>query len=236
MDHNLAIENNAAERYLLGELNEVEIEEYEEHYFSCPICAQEVKLGSEFIDNARKVFKTDFIPESKPVPTPSITWGQRFWHSMLQPAPVFAVIALAVLGGFNVYQSAVIRDLRQPEIVTSEDVFRSGRSGRAGRTIEADWVVQARRNAAVHISFEIPVEAYTSYQVDVLDGSGNSKLSRPMDVSAEQANDTIDMRFPKGVLEAGKYTLVIQGVNSNASKNQAKSEIARYSFEVQFQN
>jgi len=230
MDHNLAIKNNAAERYLLGELNEVEIEEYEEHYFSCPMCAQEVKLGSEFIDHAREVLKTDFIPEPKPVPSRSITWGQRFWHSMLQPGPAFAVIALAVLGGFNVYQSTVIRDLKQPEIVASEDVFRSG------RTIEADWVVQARRNAAVHISFEIPVAEYTSYQVDVLDQSGKSKLSKPIDVSAKQANDTINMRFPQGVLEAGKYTLVIQGVNSNTSKNQAKSDIARYSFEVQFQN
>ena len=42
MDHDLAIKNNAAERYLLGELTEVEIEEYEEHFFSCAACAHEV--------------------------------------------------------------------------------------------------------------------------------------------------------------------------------------------------
>jgi hypothetical protein len=229
MDHNLAIENNAAERYLLGELNEVEIEEYEEHYFSCPICAQEVKLGSEFIDHARKVFKTDFIPEPKPIPSPSITWGQRFWRSMLQPAPAFAVV-LVMLGGFNVYQSAVIRNLKQPEIITSEAVFRSG------RTTEAAWLVHAQKNAAVHLSFEIPAAEFASYQVDVLDGSGTSKLPKPMYVSAEQASDTINMRLPQGVLDAGKYMLVIQGVNSNMPKSQAKPEIARYPFEVQFQN
>jgi hypothetical protein len=228
MDHNLAIENNAAERYLLGELNEVEIEEYEEHYFSCPICAQEVKLGSEFIDHARKVFNTDLVPGPMPVNRFSTAWG-RFWNSMRPLAPAFAVV-LVMLGGFNVYQSAVIRNLKQPEIITSEAVFRSG------RTTEAAWLVHAQKNAAVHLSFEIPAAEFASYQVDVLDGSGTSKLPKPMYVSAEQASDTINMRLPQGVLDAGKYMLVIQGVNSNMPKSQAKPEIARYPFEVQFQN
>jgi anti-sigma factor RsiW len=228
MDHDLAIKNNAAERYLLGELTEVEIEEYEEHFFSCTACAQEVKLGSEFIDHAREVFKTDFRAELKPVAKMSTAWG-RFWNSMRQPAPAFAVFALAVVSGFSVYQNAVIRELKQPEIITSEAVFRSARA-------EANWVVQARRDAAVHIAFEIPVAEFTSYEVDVLNESGASKLSKPMYVSAEQAIDTIDMRVAPGVLEAGKYTLVIQGVNSNTGKSQAKAEVARYPFEVQFQN
>src|SRR5205807_9315060 len=55
MDHDLAIKNNTAERYLLGELTEMEMEAYEEHFFSCTACAQEVKLGSQFIEDAREV-------------------------------------------------------------------------------------------------------------------------------------------------------------------------------------
>src|SRR5437762_14211902 len=100
MDHDLALKDNIAERYLLGELNEVEMEEYEEHFFSCAACAEEVKLGSEFIDHAREVFKTDFFQEPAEAAKMSTTWG-RFWKSLLQPAPAFAFALLALVGGLT---------------------------------------------------------------------------------------------------------------------------------------
>jgi|GEM_PF-4118484 hypothetical protein len=55
MDHNLTIKNHLAERYLLGELTECEQEAYEEHFFECAACAEEVRLGSEFLQHARDV-------------------------------------------------------------------------------------------------------------------------------------------------------------------------------------
>src|ERR1700730_4135521 len=55
MDHDYAIENHAAEQYLLGELTKPEWEEFEEHYFSCPECAEAVRTGAYFVDNAQAV-------------------------------------------------------------------------------------------------------------------------------------------------------------------------------------
>jgi len=43
MDHNLASETYAAERYLLDEMPPEERDEFEEHFFSCRVCGEDVQ-------------------------------------------------------------------------------------------------------------------------------------------------------------------------------------------------
>lgn len=233
MDHDLAIKNKAAERYLLGELNETEMEEYEEHFFSCTICAQEVKLGSDFIDHAREVFKTDFLPEPGKVPVlKSTIWG-RFWNSLRQPAPAFAFASLLVLlGGFSVYQNSVITgqnsviaELKQPDIATTGMFLRNARG-------PGDAPLQVGAKEPFNLRFDIPTEEkFSAYEVRIVDRSGKVVLSR--DVKAEQANDHLQMTFRGGTLKSGEYNLIIRGINKE-DKN--RSEIAKYSFALTLQN
>ena len=42
-----------AERYLLGEMTDVERDEYEAHFFSCEACADDVRAAAAFLANAR---------------------------------------------------------------------------------------------------------------------------------------------------------------------------------------
>jgi hypothetical protein len=55
MEHEQAIEIEAAERYVLGRLSAEEHEAYEEHFFSCQECAEEVRWVAIFNANARQV-------------------------------------------------------------------------------------------------------------------------------------------------------------------------------------
>lgn len=55
MDHLQAIQLRAAERYALNQLNVTEAEEFEEHFFSCTECAEEVRWVNMFESNAKKV-------------------------------------------------------------------------------------------------------------------------------------------------------------------------------------
>jgi anti-sigma factor RsiW len=57
MDHLEAVRLRAAERYVLKQLNVAEAEAFEEHFFSCPECAEEVRWIAMFEDNARKAVK-----------------------------------------------------------------------------------------------------------------------------------------------------------------------------------
>jgi len=227
MDHDLAIKNNAAERYLLGELTEVEIEEYEEHFFSCTACAQEVKLGSEFIDHAREVFKTDFRAELKPVAKMSTAWG-RFWNSMRQPAPAFVFAALFLAVGFNVYQNALVQDLRKPEVFTSPALML-----RASRGASEEQVRVGPRQP-FRVAFDIPKGDFSSYIAEIWSESGVKRSSIP--VLGNQTKNTIQVKFRGGSLPPGNYVVVIQGVTSGSEESAAKHEVARYPFSLNIQD
>ncbi|HEV3317571.1 MAG TPA: hypothetical protein VG488_11395 [Candidatus Angelobacter sp.] len=224
MDHDLAIKNNAAERYLLGELTEVEIEEYEEHFFSCTACAQEVKLGSEFIDHAREVFKTDFKAETKLVAKMSTAWG-RFWNSLRQPAPAFACALLALAGGFSLYQNSVIADLKKPDIVNTGMILRNARG-------PGDAPLWVGPKEPFNLRFDISSqEKFSAYEVQVLDSSRTVVFSRY--VPAQQTSDHLQMTFRGGTLKQGEYNVVIRGISTG---NADRPEIAKYSFALTLQN
>src|SRR5579864_4643036 len=115
MEHNYAIENHAAERYLLHELNEEERDAYEEHFFNCSACAEEVKTAAEFLESAKQVVQEELRTHIYGhVPRPSI-WGSWLnWRSMLHPMPAMACMLLVLGTGFGIYQNTVtIPELRQ---------------------------------------------------------------------------------------------------------------------------
>src|SRR2546425_9843326 len=57
MDHDTAVRIGATERYLLGELTGEERDSFEEHYFMCPECAEDVRALTVFAANAKAVFR-----------------------------------------------------------------------------------------------------------------------------------------------------------------------------------
>jgi hypothetical protein len=59
MDHKYAMENHVAEGYLLDDLDERERDAYEDHFFGCSTCADEVETVSIFIDTARQVIREE---------------------------------------------------------------------------------------------------------------------------------------------------------------------------------
>ena len=59
MNHQLAINTRATERYVLGELDDESRLAFEEHYFSCGACADDVRATAEFVDNAKAVMTSE---------------------------------------------------------------------------------------------------------------------------------------------------------------------------------
>lgn len=50
MSHEEVIEQQVVEQYLLKELSEQQVVEFEDHYFGCPACARDVQHGQTLID------------------------------------------------------------------------------------------------------------------------------------------------------------------------------------------
>ena len=53
MEHERAIQNLAVESYLLGEMSPAERESFEEHYFECAICAEDLRAAAQFMEDAK---------------------------------------------------------------------------------------------------------------------------------------------------------------------------------------
>src|SRR5271165_5195517 len=56
MDHETAMQIQAATRYLMGELSDEEVLAFEEHYFECAQCTAELQADQAFAANLKAVF------------------------------------------------------------------------------------------------------------------------------------------------------------------------------------
>src|SRR5215471_316789 len=109
MEHNEAIENHTAERYLLHELTEQERDAYEAHFFSCSACAEEIKAASEFMENARQVVQDELKAHIYSHAARRSIWGSWLnFRSMLHPIPAAACVLLVAVSAFAGYQNGVL--------------------------------------------------------------------------------------------------------------------------------
>lgn len=59
MDHQSAVDRNLIERYLLEELDSAETTAFEEHFFECRICAEDVRRASLMVANLKAVLREE---------------------------------------------------------------------------------------------------------------------------------------------------------------------------------
>ncbi|HWR15367.1 MAG TPA: zf-HC2 domain-containing protein [Terriglobales bacterium] len=226
MDHSEAIQMQAAERYLLGELSAEQRDQFEEHFFGCMECASDIRNGAVLLDNARHVLTHEAAPmQTVLVPTT----GTRGWLAWLRPAWGFAA-AVVVLAGVLSYQNLVTipslkRSTSQPQTLASFSLVTAGsRSGGAAEIL-------APKDRPFGLYIDIPAkESFAYYTVDLQTESGQRPVR--VQVSAEQAKDTVQILIPAGAIEPGNATLVVEG---HAGQNPAATEIARYPLTIRFQ-
>ena len=111
MDHEQAVNTGVVERYILGELSTPESEEFEIHFFGCTQCAQELRAGAIFEENAKAVFLDEsagasgaYVPESKNERA-RLAWWTLLWQQPWSAAPALAAVGLLCLAG---YQALVV--------------------------------------------------------------------------------------------------------------------------------
>src|SRR5215813_145979 len=226
MEHNEAIENHTAERYLLHELTEQERDAYEEHFFSCSACAEEIKAASEFMENARKVVQSELLPAHVygDAVRRSI-WGSWLnFRSMLYPIPAAACVLLVAVSAFGIYQNQVtipqLRDQASAQLVTPQPIMRHSKG-------EAVTALAVHRGRGFLLRLDIPGES-SSYGVSVLSSSNARKFS-VKNISRQDTNQALEIFVPADTLDAGRYFLLIEDENS-------KGEVDRIPFDIKFQD
>jgi hypothetical protein len=222
MNHSEALQLQAAEKYVLGELSPELREEYEEHYFECDECASDVKAAAAFGDSARELFREQ---QRKRVHVGG-------WFGWLRPA--IAAPALAALLLVVCYQSFVtIPKLQRGGVArttaqNADFVSLIGANSRA----EGAKPFQIHRDRPAILEVDVPASGeFASYLCQLRDASGRTIYESR--VSAADAKSTVHLILPKGALDAGEYSLAVIGQGTSSANVSSGDEIERLTFSVE---
>ena len=216
MDHSEAVEQMAAERYLLDELTPEAREAFEEHLFDCPECSIDLRAGAVFVQEAKALLPDLASPLPAPVPSRqrSSTTRREWWLSWLQPAfaaPAFATLLL-VLGYQNLVTFPALRAAaNQPRLLA--------------------WAPLHGIALAIDLPPQPNPGAYVSYSIDLYDPQG--KLARTgLTASPVADGQRLSLAIPGGMLRDGSYTLAVSGVTPHGER----TAIDKYIFDIHLNN
>jgi anti-sigma factor RsiW len=125
LDHLKATKRNVADRYVLGELSQAQREEFEEHYFECVDCAEDVRAFLAISSNSRSVL-VDVLDCAEPAPAPR--WTPLGWFHALRswrPPAIYAIapaLAMLALTAITTYQSITLRSQLVAQAVPQFDL------------------------------------------------------------------------------------------------------------------
>ena len=230
MDHSEAVRLQAAEKYVLGKLPKDQHAAYEEHYFDCPACAEEIKATVAFMESARKVVREEMaeaVGAKRLAPAARATGG---WFAWLRPA--FAVPVLAALLLFIGYQNGVtiprLKDSSSNQtgqaISSSFQLRGSVRGGsESGDTTNK---VRVRTGESFTLNFDFtPTGTFSEYAWQLRDQAGRAVKSGH--ISGEKKYQAVSLNVGGGVESA-----VFYGSADGQTANE--SEAQRLTFTVEF--
>jgi hypothetical protein len=224
MDHDVVVGQKMTERYLLNELDPEIRDEFEEHFFDCPVCALDVRAGAMFVEQSKIVLAEKPIEVSIPPPAPVAV--KPGWFAWLRPAfavPVMALL-LAVIGYQNlVTYPRLVRTMNSPKVYPVA-LVNVGTWGSGGP------VIPTRAGEGFSLLVRIPPEGgYSYYQAELSNPEGSVEWT--VTIPARSGQDQWSVQVPGTDRAAGRYTLAVRGVTDAGESK----DVGRASFELQIQ-
>jgi hypothetical protein len=223
MDHQHAKQLAAVEKYLLDELTPEVRDDFEEHFFDCQECALDLRATAGFIDSAKEEFKVN--PAKKPAPASKTKLRVvSLWPSALVRSALAASLLVIAYQNVFVYPrlQTEIAELKAPELLPSVSLV--GGNSRGGQIPLA--TVGAGQPFLLLV--DIPADdRFSSYTCLLYSPSGS--LSWRVEVSSQQAKDTVSIRVPSANRPSGEYTLTVQG-NTDRTPAGIAVDLAHYYF------
>jgi hypothetical protein len=223
MNHLLTIKRHSAERYLLGELSPADRASFETHFFACESCADEVRLCSQFLENAESVFAEEPEP-ARPCPRPveKLPWH---WFRPALLTPAAACLITLIAGYQNLVQlpslRAHIAGLEQPQALPASIVLPP-LSRSAAPTIS---VSSAAPFVPLSLGLGAIQPASGGYECDLQSESGQTIWK--IRVSTLDADSNLNLLIPTSKTPPGRYVAVLR-----ANQGSDAVELERYAFRL----
>ncbi len=236
MDHSEAVRLQAAEKYVLGKLPKEQHAAYEEHYFECPACAEEIKATVAFMESALQVVREEAL---EPVGADRLASAERRtggWFAWLSPA--FAVPVLAALLLFIGYQNGVtiprLKDSASSQVGQSISSAFALRGSVRGGSEDGDAAnkVRVRSGESFTLNFDFtPTGTFSAYDWQLREQAG--RIVKSGSISGEKKYQRVSLNVAGGVKSAGKYHLIFFGADGS-DQTANHNEAQRLTFTVEF--
>lgn len=236
MDHRKAVEMHATERYLLGELSEGECAEFEEHFFECSECAEDVRAADALIEGARTSSREAPSPAEGVAPAPlaarvlPLPGGARRLRAWFWPMPAGVAAALLVtLSGFF-WQTLVALPAAQRELALSRAPQPVAWAFLQVSRSDDEQVVDVARNARLLVLRLSGRGSFPRYRLRL---SGPGPTGRVRDVPGPGVDRELEIGLTLGELPAGRYVLEVEGLTAEAGRANPPA-VTRYPFSLRF--
>jgi len=234
MDHGQAVEQMAAERYLLNELTPEQRDAFEEHVFDCHDCALDLRAAAAFMEEA-KVQLPALAAAAAPPAINAVKRRSRWegWFSFGRPAfavPAFAAL-LAVIGFQNFVTLPALRSQADsPRLMAWTPLHGATRGGAASVTADRKHGVAL----PIDVSPQPGAGPYASYSFDLIDPQGKTAWTSSMaaPASGDGQGQRILLAVPGALLKNGSYTVAVSGVADNGGR----TPLDRYTFNLALAN
>jgi hypothetical protein len=212
MNHEEAIRMMGSEQYLLNELSPELREQFEEHFFDCAECANDLRAGALFIEQSKAIFAAEAIAPSR---EPRVVAPRPSWWAWLRPA--IAVPVMALLLAVVVYQNWPSHG--NPQVLQAAYINVGSRG--------AVPSISTAKGQSFLLRVTLPPEqTYSSYLAEIYSPDG--KLSSSLKLPATAGQDNYFIQVPAGNYNEGVYSVAIRGITPDGSG----AELGRGSFEL----
>jgi hypothetical protein len=222
MDHGQAVQLQACEKYLLGELTPDLRDAYEEHYFSCAECATQLRSAAEFVNGSRRLLRE---PSAADYVRPPRGWFP--WMSPWVVGPVLAALLLFI-GYQNIVTIPHYQRSAATRVLPMYSLIAANTRGDEG------LVFSVPPNQPFGLYVDVPYDpSFSTYLLRLESPSGSSRFLRSL--TAAEAQKTQVIAVNPGA-QAGKYTIIVSGLANPFADISSAKELARLQFTVELRN
>jgi hypothetical protein len=207
MDHETAVKTQAAERYILDEFSPEERAGFEEHFFGCVACAEDVRAASILAANTKAVIQEDEARSAAALRSGGGTKWRLSW-GLVASAALNLVLVLGIgLQGWRLGNRAPVA------ASVGAHFYHSFGAPAASRGTEKTFEISAG-DPFFGTRFDVmPGQHFDRYEYQILDAAGAVRDGQSL--KAPAGNDAeLELAVPVSSLTPGEYTLVLRGVQA----------------------
>ncbi|PYT88447.1 MAG: hypothetical protein DMG36_24020 [Acidobacteria bacterium] len=224
MDHNEAVRQQVAVKYVLGELPQAERDSFEEHYFDCTECALDMQAAAVFAENARNLLRQEARGADVRAAAPA---GSR-WFAWFKP--VVAVPAFAVLLLFVAYQNVVTIPRARQEAASRVLPMYSLIAANTRGSDSLTFKVRPGERFGLYV--DVPTDtAYRVYLVRLVDPAGHSEVLPSLFYEEAQKTQVVEVNPGE---RSGSYQVVVSGLPGLESDPAKATILATMKFIIEF--